>query len=90
MKTASLPPVRIEPAFRRAAEEVLQPGETLTQLVESAVRTAVSARKNQAEFLRRGMQAIEETRLEATGIPAEQVIAGLEARLAAARQSRAR
>ncbi len=90
MKTATLPPVRIEPAFRQQVEEVLQPGETLTQLVESAVRAAVAARKSQAEFLRRGIQAIETTRLEATGIPAEQVMAGLERRLAAARQSRIR
>ena len=90
MKTATLPPVRIEPAFRQQVEEVLQPGETLTQLVESAVRTAVAARKSQAVFLRRGILAIETTRLEATGIPAEQVMAGLERRLAAARQSRTR
>ena len=60
MKTATLPPVRIRPAFRQQVEEVLQPGETLTQLVESAVRTAVAARKSQAEFLRR-IQAIIET-----------------------------
>lgn len=90
MKTATLPPVRIEPAFRQQVEEVLQPGETLTQLVESAVRTAVAARKSQAEFLRRGIHAIETSRREATGIPAEQVMAGLERRLAAARQSRTR
>lgn len=90
MKTATLPPVRIEPAFRQQAEEVLQPGETLTQLVESAVRTAVAVRRSQAEFLRRGIQAIEKTRLDATGIPAEQVIAGLEDRLTEARHARTR
>jgi hypothetical protein len=55
MKTATLPPVRIEPAFRQQVEEVLQPGETLTQLVESAVRAAVAARKSQAD-LRRGIR----------------------------------
>jgi hypothetical protein len=37
-----------------------------------------------AEFLRRGIAAIEETKREGSGIPAEAVVAKLEAKLAAA------
>jgi hypothetical protein len=40
MKTATLPPVRVAPDFRREIEGVLVEGETLSQFVESAVRSA--------------------------------------------------
>jgi hypothetical protein len=49
------------------------------------VRTTVAKRKNQAEFMRRGIAAIEATQRDGSGIPADQVIAKLEAKLAAAR-----
>ncbi len=86
MKSATLPPVRVEPDFRQELEGVLEHGETLSQFVESAVRSVVEKRKHQAEFMRRGIKAIEDTQRTGTGIPAEQVVARLEARLKAARQ----
>ena len=89
MKTATLPPIRVAPDFRLELEGVLEQGESLSQFVESAVRNTVARRKNQAEFIRRGIAAIEATKASGGGIPAEAVIARLEARLAAARQSRA-
>lgn len=89
MKTATLPPIRVAPEFRTELEGVLEQGETLSQFVENAVRTTVERRKNQAEFVRRGIAAIEETRRAGGGIPAEVVIAKLEAKLAAARQAKA-
>ena len=85
MKTATLPPIRVAPDFRLELEGVLEQGETLSQFVENAVRTTVAKRKNQAEFIRRGVAAIEATQLDGSGIPADQVIAKLEAKLAAAR-----
>lgn len=85
MKTATLPPVRVAPDFRQELEGVLEQGETLSQFVESAVRSVVEKRKHQAEFVRRGIAAIEETQRMDTGIPAEQVIARLKAKLNAAR-----
>lgn len=45
----------------------------------------VFKRKSQAEFVRRGMAAIEATQRNASGIPAEVVLAKLEAKLAAAK-----
>lgn len=90
MKIATLPPIRVAPDLRQELEGVLEPGETLSQFVESAVRSVVERRKHQAEFVRRGIAAIEETQRNGHGIPAEQVVARLEAKLHAARQAQAR
>lgn len=77
MKTATLPPIRVAPDFRAELEGVLEQGESLSAFVENAVRTTVAKRKNQAEFVRRG-------------IPAEVVLAKLEAKLAVVRQAKVR
>lgn len=89
MKTATLPPIRVAPDFRLELEGVLEQGETLSQFVESAVRSTVAKRKNQAEFIRRGIAAIESVKQDGNGIPAQAVIANLEAKLAKARHARA-
>lgn len=88
MKSATLPPVRIEPDFRDEVEQALQPGETLTSLVEAAVRAEVTRRKNQSEFVRRGLAAIARSEAAGDWVAAEDVIAKLEAKVAAARQRR--
>ncbi len=85
MKTATLPSIRVAPDFRLELEGVLEQGETLSQFVENAVRTTVAKRKNQAEFIRRGIAAIDATKVDASGIPADVVVSKLEAKLAAAR-----
>lgn len=90
MKTATLPPVRIAPEFREALEEVLEPGETLSQFVEQAVRSTVEKRKHQAEFLRRGMAAIQDAQRDGNTIAAQTLVGRLEAKLSAARQTSAR
>ena len=89
MKTATLPPIRVAPDFRVELEGVLEQGESLSQFVENAVRSTVAKRKNQAEFIRRGMAAIDATQRDGSGIPAQLVIAKLEAKLAAARKIKA-
>lgn len=89
MKTATLPPIRVAPDFRAELEGVLEQGESLSQFVENAVRTTVAKRKNQAEFIRRGIAAIQATKRDGNGLPADVVIAKLEAKLAAARQTKA-
>ena len=90
MKTATLPPIRVAPDLRLELESVLEQGESLSQFVENAVRATVTKRKTQAEFIRRGIAAIEATQRDGSGIPAEQVIAKLEAKLSAARQVKAK
>jgi hypothetical protein len=93
MKTATLPPIRVAPDFRLELEGVLEQGESLSQFVENAVRTTVAKRKNQAEFVRRGIAAIDATKRDGSDIPAAVVIAKLEAKLAnakLAKQARAK
>ena len=89
MKNATLPPIRVKPDFRAEVEAVLVQGESLTEFVENAVRETVLKRKNHAEFVRRGIAAIEETK-GMGGVPADLVIAKLEAKLAAAKRAKAR
>ena len=89
MKTATLPPIRVAPDFRLELEGVLEQGESLSQFVESAVRATVAKRKTQAEFVRRGIAAIEATKRDGSGLPADVVVGKLEAKLAAARQAKA-
>ena len=90
MKTATIPPVRIEPQFRKELEDVLEQGETLAGFVESSVRAAVARRKDQSEFVRRGLLAIERTKAAGDGIPADAVVAKLQAKLQAAKDKRQR
>ena len=85
MKTATIPPVRIEPSFRQDIENALAAGESLAALVETAVRNEVTRRQVQSEFVRRGMLAIERTAVAGDGVPAEAVIARLRSKLAAAK-----
>ncbi len=85
MKTATIPPIRIESAFRQEIEASLTDGETMAALVESAVRTELARRRNQSEFVRRGLAAIARSEADGDWIPAESVIAKLEAKVAAAK-----
>ncbi len=55
----------------------------MSQFVENAACTTVAKRKNQAEFIRRCIAAIETTQSAGSGISAEQLLARLEAKLAA-------
>lgn len=86
MKTATIPPIRIESAFREAIEQSLEAGETMAALVENAVRTEVSRRRDQSEFVRRGLAAITRSEVAGDWVPAETVIAKFEAKVAAARE----
>ena len=87
MKTATIPPVRIEPSFRAEMESSLHPDESLASLIETAVRSEVKRRLVQAEFLRRGIAAIQRTTVAGDGIRASRVIAKLEAKLALAKKN---
>ncbi len=73
MKAASLPSLRVEPALREAAEAVLQDNETLSSLMETAVRDLVHRRQVRAEFLRRGIESLEAYRHDGVSIPASAV-----------------
>lgn len=90
MKTATIPPVRVDPDLRREMEQNLHESETLAGLVEVAVRREIAERKAHDEFVRRGLASIARAEAEGSAIPADAVIARLEARLAAARAQHGR
>ena len=87
MKTSTIPPVQIEPSFRVEMESSLHPGESLASLIETAVRSELKRRQVQAEFLRRGIAAIQRTTVTGDGIRVSRVIARLEAKLALAKKN---
>ncbi|MCC9597505.1 MULTISPECIES: YlcI/YnfO family protein [unclassified Rubrivivax] len=88
MKSTTIPPVRIEPQFREEIEQALEEGESLASLVEQAVRTEVARRRDQAEFVRRGLAAVARSEADGDWVPAETVLDRLEARLSKARERR--
>jgi hypothetical protein len=86
VKTATFPSLRVEAELRKAAESVLREGETLTSLIETAMREAIHRRRIQDEFLARGLRSMK--RAKRTGIyhPAAEVHAELQRRLDARRK----
>jgi len=86
MKTATFPSLRIEPELRAAAESVLREGETLSSLIETAMREAIQRRRVQAEFLARGLRSGEDARCTGAYHPASEVHAEMQRRLDARRK----
>jgi len=87
MKTSSFPSLRVEPELREAAESVLHEGETLTSLIETSVRETIQRRRQQEEFIARGLRAREETQRTGITHAAEAVHSELQRRLDARRKS---
>lgn len=88
MKTATLPSLRVAPELRKAAEAVLQEGETLSSFVEESVRRQVEFRHAQQAFIARGLASAESARKSGKYIPAEDVLAKLAKRLEQARKAK--
>lgn len=84
MKSATLPSLRVDPQLRHDAETVLAEGESLSQMIEAAVRTQVELRKHQAAFLARGLAARDEARRTGRYISADTMLGQLKSRLQAA------
>lgn len=82
MKTATLPPLRVEPKLRRAAEAVLREGESLSGLMEQSLRGEVNRRRMQAEFIARGLAAREDARRAGAYYTVDESLARLDAVLA--------
>lgn len=78
MKTAQLPSIRVEPAFREDLESVLFEGETLSSFTEKTVRAEVNYRKIQSAFLARGRVSLEKARQTGKTVSAESVIKKLD------------
>lgn len=85
MKTAILPYVRVDPALRASVESLLNAGETFSGFVENAVRQTVMQRKNQAEFVARGLMSLENAKRTGEYVDAEHVLEKLAQKLAIAK-----
>jgi len=86
MKTAILPQVRVEPQLRAELESVLREGETLSDFLVATVRRAVEHRQVEAEFSARADAAWARFQATGEGVPVEEVIAKMGAKLDARRR----
>ena len=86
MKTATLPSLRVEPELRKAAESVLREGETLTSLIETAMRETINRRRLQDEFVARGLRAARQAQRSGIYHDAAEVHGELQGRLDARRK----
>ena len=57
MKTSTLPSLRVDPELRKAAEDILDDGQTLSSFIEEAVRHEVQRRKIRRDFLKKALAA---------------------------------
>jgi predicted transcriptional regulator len=78
MKTATIPSLRVEPELRRAAEELLREGETLSGFVEQSLREGVERRRLQDEFLARGLASRDQAHAAHRYVEADTVVHRLE------------
>jgi Arc/MetJ-type ribon-helix-helix transcriptional regulator len=85
MKTATIPSVRVEPELRIEVESLLGDGETVSEFVETSVREAVQRRRDQSEFIARGLRSLEEARRTGEYVDADAVLKKLQTKLDAAR-----
>ena len=92
MKTAQLPPVRVEPSVREEIESVLRDGESLSEFVESSALEAARRRRAQAEFLARGRASLAEAKRTGEFYNADEILDGmrngLEAKMQALRKGK--
>lgn len=85
MKSATLPSLRVGPELREAAESVLQDGESLSGLMEKSLRVEVSRRRNQEEFIARGLAAGDEAKRTGVYYTVDEVMGSLRDILAGAK-----
>lgn len=87
MKSATIPALRVEPKLRQAVEQSLNSDETLSSFTEQALREQIKRRKNQDEFIARGLASRNKARQSGEYYSAEDVLAGLDTMLAKAEKS---
>jgi Arc/MetJ-type ribon-helix-helix transcriptional regulator len=83
MKTAQLPPVRVEPAVREEIESALRDGESLSEFLEAAALQAARRRKAQEAFVARGRASIAKAKRTGKLYPASEALDAMQARMEA-------
>ncbi len=81
MKTAQLPPIRVEASVREEIETALREGESLSQFVETAAIEAARRRKAQEAFLARGRASLAKARRTGEFYAAAKVLEDMRERL---------
>jgi len=89
MKSATLPSVHVEPELRAEVESLLGDGETVSEFVEASVRATVLRRRQQAEFIARGLCSLNDARQTGDCVDADTVVQGPQRKLEAARARKA-
>ena len=84
MKTAMIPPLRVEPEFREQVLDVLHQGESLSAFTEASLRAEIHRRTAQRDFIARGRASAERARDSGRYVEADNVLAQLAGRLEAA------
>jgi len=81
MKTTTIPPLRVSPELRREAEAVLREGETLSGFMLESLRDSIARRRDQLEFIERGLKSAARARRTGRYVSADDVVKQLSARL---------
>ena len=89
MKTATIPSLRVDPELRRAAEDLLKEGESLSNFVEQSLREGIQKRLLHGEFLARGLASRDSAKQSGEYVSAETVVGRLESMLSTAKASAA-
>lgn len=85
MKTTTIPPLRVSPELRREAEAVLREGETLSGFMLESLQDSIARRRDQQEFIERGLKSAARARRTGRYVGADDVVKQLSARLQKAR-----
>ena len=79
-RSATLPPIRVEPKTKASLEAVLREGESLTQFIENAVCREAQFRTEQNAAVARAKKALRNADRGAGLMTAEDFLAGMEQR----------
>ncbi len=79
------PSVLDDAEFHAAAESVLREGETVADLIDRSARAEVEYRREQAEFIARGLASLEEAERTGVWYTTEDVLSMMRAKLDAAK-----
>ncbi|MBL8200027.1 MAG: prevent-host-death protein [Chromatiales bacterium] len=85
MKTTTIPPLRVSPELRREAEAVLREGETLSGFMLESLQESIARRRDQQEFIERGLKSAAKARSTGQYVTADDVVKQLAGRLKKAR-----
>jgi hypothetical protein len=84
-RSATLPPIRVEPATKASLEAVLREGESLTQFIEGAVCREAEFRAEQNAAVARAKKALRSGDKGVGLLAAEEFLAGMSQRAEVAR-----